>query len=137
MPAMSNYLEIALLNHIFRSNSFSQPITIAIALCTDAVVASDTGSTIPEVSGGDYARVAVGRDDSYWDLAIGQILNVAAITYPQATANWGEVKYVAFLDDVTLGMGNLLFFGALTAPKIINTGSTFEFQAGQLTTTLE
>lgn len=52
MAALSDYLESALLNHIFRNTSFAKPTSIAIALTSGVPLDSNTGSTIPELPSG-------------------------------------------------------------------------------------
>lgn len=52
MAALSDYLESALLNHIFRGSTFPKPSSIAIALTNGVPLDSQTGSTLPEVPSG-------------------------------------------------------------------------------------
>lgn len=52
MAALSDYLESALLNHLFRGSSFPKPSSIAIALTSGVPVDSDTGFSIPEIPSG-------------------------------------------------------------------------------------
>lgn len=52
MAALSDYLESALLNHIFRGNSFVKPSSVAIALTSGVPLDSDTGANIPELPSG-------------------------------------------------------------------------------------
>lgn len=49
MAALSDYLESALLNHIFKSTLFPAPTNISIALTGDVPRDNDDGSTIPEI----------------------------------------------------------------------------------------
>src|SRR6185436_1328981 len=135
MSQMSDYLEGQIRAHIFRTASFTKPSVIAIALCTSAPTDASTGATIAEVSGGSYARVTRNPSDSNWsapDATGGLTDNVAAITFPQATANWGTITHVAILDNATLGAGNVLFWGALSVSKVVNSGDTFSFDIGAL-----
>ena len=77
MAAISDYLESQLLNHLFRSDLFPKPSSIAIALTNGVVKDSDTGSTLPEVPTGNqvgaptgYGRIVLGdpasSGDYYW-----------------------------------------------------------------------
>jgi hypothetical protein len=52
MAALSDYLESALLNHIFRNSTFPKPSNISIALTSDPPLDSDTGATLPELPSG-------------------------------------------------------------------------------------
>ena len=54
MANMSDYLEVELRKHIFRTGSFTKPTVLAVGLFT--VTPSDSGGGT-EVSGGSYARV--------------------------------------------------------------------------------
>lgn len=131
MSAMSDYLEVEIRKHIFRTGSFTKPTVLAIALFTAAP--SDSGGGT-EVSGGSYARVARNPLDANWAGASstnGETSNVAAVVFPAPTANWGTVTHFAIFDATTAG--NLLFHGALTTPRVINNGDAApEFAAGTL-----
>lgn len=140
MAAMSDYLEVELRKHIFRTGSFTKPTTLAIALLTAAPNDASTGATMTEVANsGSYARVTLNPLDANWSGASstdGLTDNVADITFPTATGNWGTVTHVAILDSATHGAGNILFHGALSASKTVNSGDTFKFLAGALDVTL-
>jgi hypothetical protein len=135
MSAMSDYLENNLILHIFRTGSWTKPTVLAVALFTAAP--SDSGGGT-EVSGGSYARVDRPPLDANWAApAAGNGLtdNVAAITFPTPTANWGVVTHFAIFDALTVG--NLLFWGALTTPKTINNGDPApSFAIGAIDVTL-
>lgn len=80
-------------------------------------------SNVTEVTGGSYARVQRNPLDANWSGASatdGLTDNVAAITFPAPTANWGVIFGTFIADAVTAG--NALFWGALTAPKTVNNG---------------
>lgn len=134
MAAFSDYLEDALVNHIFRNSTFTRPANIYVALFTAAP--SDAGGGT-EVSGGSYARVAVATGaSSGWDASsAGATANTAAVTFPTATADWGTVTHVGLFDASTTG--NLLFWGALTASKTVSNGDIFKFNAGDLDISLD
>ena len=134
---MSNYLESQVIQHIFRTSSYTKPSQIGIALCTVAPADTDTGTlTGKEVSNaGSYARVAVAPSDSNWNNVTGgngTTSNASAITFTAASADWGTVTHVAICDNVTYGAGNLLFWGSLTGSKVVNNGDTFQFSSSQL-----
>lgn len=134
MTAMSDYLENALINHIFRNTDFTRPANIYVALFTAAP--SDSGGGT-EVSGGSYARVAVATGaSSGWDAASGgATANTNVVTFPTATADWGTITHVGFFDAST--GGNLLFHGALTASKVVSSGDIFRFNAGEIDIALQ
>jgi len=130
---LSDYLEAQLLNLLFRSQTAWKPSAIYIGLWTATLDDTATGSTAGEVSGGSYARQQVVQSDANWTApgAAGLIDNVNAITFPQATANWGTITDVMIVDTAS-GAGNCLFYGALTTPKTVNSGDTFKFNVGDL-----
>lgn len=134
---MSDYLETSLVNHIFRTATFTKPTTIAIALCTAATADADTGSlTSKEVANsGSYARATLNPSNSNWNATSGTdglTDNAVTITFTSATGNWGTITHVAILDSTTYGGGNMLLHGALTTSKVVQTGDTFKFNAGDL-----
>ena len=62
--------------------------------------------------------------------------NNGTITFPAPTANWGVVTHVGVYDATTAG--NLLFFGALTTNKTVNSGDAApSFAAAALTVQLD
>lgn len=144
MANMSNYLENKLIDHIFRNTSYTVPATIAVALVTTAAADTNTGATIVEVNGANaYARVTVTPSTANWRGTDAQVTgvsagtggttdNAAAITFPTATADWGTVVGVAITDASATAAGNLLFYGTLTANKVVSNGDTFQFAANQL-----
>lgn len=133
MSALSDYLENALLDHIFRNSTFTRPANIYVALYTAAP--SDAGGGT-EVSGGSYARQAIATGaSSGWDASSGgATANTATTTFPTATGNWGTITHVGLFDAVT--GGNLLFHGALAASKVISSGDIFRFNAGDIDVSL-
>lgn len=134
MSQMSDYLEVELRKHLFRTGSFTKPAALWIALFTAAP--SDAGGGT-EVSGGSYARVQRNPLDANWtapDGTGGVTRNAAAITFPSPTANWGTVTHFGIFDAST--GGNLLVWGALSASRTINNGDAApEFAADALQVT--
>jgi len=149
--AMSDYLELTLINHIFRGTSFTQPTNIFIALCSGVPVDANTGAstvggsqgiaaTIPDLmphasggTAGGYERIAAGRSNSDWDAptsAGGDTENTGTITFATAASNWGHVSGIALCDDKW--GGNVLMYGALDAVRVVNSGDVFKFNAGAI-----
>jgi hypothetical protein len=133
MAALSDYLENALINHLFRNTDYARPANIYVALYTAAP--SDSGGGT-EVSGGSYARqaIATGASSGWTAASGGATENSATLTFPTATASWGTITHIG-LFDASSG-GNLLFHGALTASKTIGSGDIFRFNAGDLDVSL-
>lgn len=132
MP-LSNYFEAALLNHVLRSTAFSAPATLYVALYTAAP--SDTGGGT-EVSGGSYARAAITSGTANWSAptTAGISDNANQISFPQATANWGNVVAIGIFDAATAG--NLLWYGTITSTAV-NSGQTASIAAGALDLSLD
>lgn len=128
---MTDYLEDQLRAHIFRTATFTKPTVLAVAAYTAAPGEAGGGT---EVTGGSYARVSVNPLDANWSAASstdGLTDNVAAITFPAPTANWGTISHFG-IHDATSG-GNLLIYGALGTPKTVNNGDPAPyFAAGAL-----
>lgn len=124
----SDFLENEILDHILGGGDYTRPATVYIALFT--VTPSDSGGGT-EVTGGSYDRVDVTNNATNWPAASGGAkANGTAITFPQATANWGTV--VAFgIFDANSG-GNLLYWGAVSPNKAVNSGDTASFAVGDL-----
>lgn len=131
MTAMSNYLENELIDHVLRNAAYSTPGTdVWVALYTNSQGESDSGT---EASGGSYARV---NATSWTAPSNGATDNSAAITFPQATANWGTINSVGIKDSCSgTGTDNLLLYGDLDSPKTVNNNDTFQFAIGDLDVT--
>jgi hypothetical protein len=120
MSQMSDYLEVQLRAHIFRTASFTKPTVLAVSLHTANPLDDASGT---EVSGGSYARVQRNPLDANWTAASGTdglTDNASAVTFPAPTANWGVVTHFAVWDATVAG--NMLCYGPLTIPKTINNG---------------
>lgn len=129
MAAMSDYLEAALLGHLFQGVSYTAPATVYIALGT-----ASSDSSFTELSGGSYARVAVTCNSTNWPGPTsndGTVSNGVAITFPAATADWSTATHFAIFDAST--SGNLLFYAALPTPRTVTNGTIASFAVGALT----
>lgn len=124
----SNYLENALLDHVYGGGNYTRPGTVYIALFTAAP--SDSGGGT-EVSGGSYARLAVTNDATNWPAASGGLKsNGTLFTFVTASASWGTVVAFGIFDASSAG--NLLNWGDLTVSKLIDTGDTAKFNIGEI-----
>lgn len=129
MSAASDYLEDKLLDHVLVNTAYTSPTTVYIGLWT-ADNGLESGTLTSEVSGGSYARQSVTFSAS----SGGATSNSATVTFPTATANWGTITHVAVMDSPTTG--NVLFHGAVTTSKTIESGDTFQISSGNLDITL-
>lgn len=124
MASMTDYLEDALANHVFRNTAFTSPTTVYLALYTDETTDAGGGT---EVSGGSYARQTV----SFGAPSAGQIVTDADITFADMPA--ATVISVAILDAAS--GGNMLAHGPLATSKTVNAGDNLTLSAGDLTFT--
>lgn len=129
MSAASDYLENKLLDHTLRNTAFSQPSALYLGLFT-ADTGLEANSPSAEVSGGSYARKTV----TFAAASSGSAATNATVTFDTATANWGTITHVAVMDAAT--SGNVLFWGAVTTSKTIESGDTFQVSSGNLTISL-
>ncbi len=130
MGSFSNYLENELLDHVFKTTSYTVPTNIYVALST--ADPTESGGSIAEPSGNNYSRVACNT----WDAASGgAIANTGAITFPTPSGSWGTVTHFALYDASTAG--NMLAYGTLASSKNIGSGDTPSFAAGELDITLD
>jgi hypothetical protein len=116
----SNYLEVEMRKHIFRTGSFTKPTALYVALHTADPTDAATGA---EVSGGSYARQALAPLDANWsapDGTGGVTRNQSVLTYPAPTANWGTVTHFSIWDALT--GGNMLIHAPLGTARVINSG---------------
>lgn len=139
----TNTFETSLLEHIFKN--------LAIANIGDAtgvrgsstagnlyisLHTSDPGEagdqTTNEATYGSYARVAVARSGTYWDVTSGVASNVSAISFAACSSGTNTITHVG-IGTASSGAGSLLWSGALGASLAVSTGVTPQFAAGQLT----
>jgi hypothetical protein len=138
MSAASNYLENKVLDHVLTATSYTAPSTRYLALFTNtsgsAATNLEAGTLTDEVttSSSAYARKAV----TFASASSGTSATNATVTFDAATANWGTITHVAIMDGGTAGSGNVLFWGAVTTSKTIETGDTFQVTSGNLSVSL-
>jgi len=132
MSAASDFLENKLLDHVLTSTSYSSPnATLYLALFTsDGGLENNTSGSQTEISGGSYVRKAI----AFSTASGGSSSNNATVTFDAATANWGTISHVAVMDASSAG--NVLFWGAVTTSKTIESGDTFQVSSGNLTISL-
>lgn len=130
MAAASDFLEDSILDHVLRNTAYTSPTTVYVSLHTGSPGDDDLGANEITTSGSAYARASA----SFAAASGGSISTNAAINYSAATSNWGTVSHIGIYDQST--GGNLLFHGALTTSKTIETGDTLSIASGSLTVTL-
>jgi hypothetical protein len=127
MSAASDYLENKLLDHSLATTAYTAPGAVYVGLFTSDPTDAGTGT---EVSGGSYAR----QSATFGAASSGSASTSATITFPAATASWGTITHVGIYDASS--SGNLLFHGAVTTSKAIESGDTFQISSGNLTISL-
>lgn len=127
MSAASDFLENKLLDHSLGTTAYTAPSAVYVGLFTSDPTDAGTGT---EVSGGSYAR----QEATFGAASGGSASTSATVTFPAATANWGTITHIGIYDASS--SGNLLYHGAVTTSKTIETGDTFQISSGNLTITL-
>ncbi len=129
MAALSNYMENALIDLIFRGQAWTAPSTLYFAAFTAAP--SDTGGGT-EVTGGGYARVAVAATMANFagtqapgsttasSGMTGTTSNNIDIVFPSPTANWGTIVGMAIFTAAS--GGNMICYGPILPNKTVNSG---------------
>lgn len=130
---LSNFLETSLLGHTFLGSVFTPVDTLYLSLATS--IASD-GDFFTEVTTNiGYARQPLTRAAVLTGItSVPQhtIANSQDISFPTATATWGNVVGVGIHDIDTIGAGNLYFWGLVSVPRQINSGGEIVVPAGDM-----
>lgn len=140
MGVLSDYAESGFINFVFRANTnaFARPSAIALALCRNAPIESQTGATIPEVTNaGAYARYAVTQNNTNWAeytqvATSGFSENSTEFLFTTASADWGMVSGWAIVDSATYGAGNVWMCGTFPTARDIRSGDAVVIRAGSL-----
>lgn len=129
MSAASDYLENKLLDHSLATTAYTAPTNVYVGLHTSSP--NDDASGTGEISGNGYAR----KEASFGAASGGSAATDATITFDAATGTWGTISHIGIY-DASSG-GNLLFHGAVTTSKTIESGDTFQISSGNLTISLD
>jgi len=130
MSAASDYLEDALLDHVLGGTEYTQPTNIYLSLHTGSPGDANDGANEVTTSGSAYSRQSL----SFAAASGGSASTDTTVTFSAATSNWGTISHIGVYDAST--GGELLFHGAVTTSKTIETGDTFQVSSGNLTITL-
>ena len=88
---------------------------------------NSNGGNVGEPSGGGYSRIKL---DNLGAPVDGVVTNGNNIDFNESTSSWGTVSYFTIYDSLT--GGNLLMYGALSAPRSIETATIMTIKAGDL-----
>lgn len=128
---VSNYIANALLDHVFKTASYTVPTDLYVALTTVTVTDAMSGSSITEPPA-NYARV----NHNTWNVAAaGASSNDGVIAFAKATTIWGNITHVAIVDHLTTG--NLLLHAPLDTAQNLVVGDTPSFPDTTLAITLD
>jgi hypothetical protein len=126
--AFSDYLEKALLKHVFGATAYTRPTALYVALYTTAPSDINPGAEV--LSAGGYARVlatfVAAPDQPDGSSAM---WNSTVLQFPVATADWGIVTHCGVTDAATAG--NMLAWGQLAVQKQVDLGDAVRFAANQ------
>lgn len=134
MPqAFSDYIENKILDHTLKNTSYTQPTTITTALFTSTATTTqlEQSTFTNEVTGGSYVR----KPTVFSAAASGATSNTAELAWTNMPAV--TVAYVGVCDTSTVNTGNILYWGALTANKTLNSGDTFVIATADLDISLD
>lgn len=129
MAAASDFLELKLLDHSLGTAAYTAPTDVYVGLHTGSPADDDSGAN--EITGNGYTRKVA----AFAAASAGSASTNATITFDAATGNWGTITHISLYDAST--SGNLLFHGAVTTSKTIETGDTFQISSGNLTISLD
>ena len=126
MSALSDYLEVEILDHILSVAAYTMPSTIYVGLSTASFADNNSGT---ELSGSGYARQAI----TFAAASSGSSASNATVTFPTATGSWGSCSHWGIFDASS--SGNLLVHGSFTAAKTVGTGDILRINSGDITVT--
>lgn len=114
----------------FGGSAYTQPATYYFGLSTTTINIDGTGMTEP--SGGAYARVSLTNNKTnFGNASNASLTNSTAVQFPESTASWGTITYVAMLDASS--SGNLWWFDALSPARTVASATTVLFAIGSIT----
>lgn len=123
MSALSNFLEAALINAVFRNVPYNSPPEVYIALFKTDPTDDAIGQ---EETGAGYSRQQI----VFSVPSDGLTENIATVTFPVAGSDWGTVSHFGIMDAIT--GGNLLIHGRFNIIKTIYSGDQYIIRAGDL-----
>ena len=130
LMTLSNYAELAVLDHLFGISELAAPTTYLGASTADP---GDDGAGLAEPVGGGYSRLLTAPAD--WSSASGgKVENLSTLTLPSPSGPWGNLTHVVAFDQPAAG--NMLWSGELPSPFTAGVGSPLQFPIGDLHLTL-
>ena len=126
--AFSDFLERALLHHVFAATPYTSPTGLWVALYK--TIATDAAPGEEPSAAAGYARQPVVFVDAP-DPVDGSsaMWNSVLLQFPVATAAWGTLVWAGVHDAAT--GGNMLAHGQLAAVKVVEYGDAVRFPANE------
>jgi hypothetical protein len=134
MASFSDFLENAVLDHIFGDGALTVTAPVYLALCTSVPTDASTGSTIVEANYTGYARKSIAAADMS-AAASGSKTNSNAITFAACTSGSSTIIGWAICDAATAG--NVLCWGTCTSTVISATQTPATIAVGALVVNLD
>lgn len=116
----------------FAENDTTSPATNLYISLHTADPGIGGSQTTNEAAYTNYARVAVARSGSGWDVVDEEAANAALIQFPQCGASGATVTHVA-IGKASSGAGLVIWAGALAASLAVANLIQPQFSAGALT----
>lgn len=124
--AHSVHLAQALINHVFRGQPYTPPGGVYLSLYLGSQTKNDNAT---EVSGTWYSRKSIGSMSAPTGAGHSSA-NLAAIEFNMFEGSDATIVSWGLKDAAT--NGNLLYFGDLAAPQVLNDGDVFLAEPGDL-----
>jgi hypothetical protein len=130
-----NTTENDVLLKLFQATELSWDANVNLYVALHTGDPGEGGSqTTSECAYGSYARQAVARDATGWDVVGNQASNDDLIQFPQCTSGSEVITHVS-IGTAASGAGQVLYSGALTSSLSVSTGIQPQFAVGALTIT--
>ncbi len=130
--SLTNTYENAALDTLFRGVAWTPGTHLALFTADPG----ETGSLASEVSGGGYARLAIGTPSAFWSAASGgSTSNAGAVEFAAASGSWGTVTHFGVC--TASSGGAVIAKGALGTSKAFDAGDIPRFAAGALVITAD
>lgn len=106
----------------------SLPSAYYIGLSTTAPAADGSGVSEPSAVA-NYSRVQI---SSLGEPSNGVVQNTQEIRFNESSSDWGTITHYVIYDSGAIGHGNLLMYGELDRPRIVDAASIMTLQVGTL-----
>lgn len=129
MAQMSNYLENALVNHVFRNTPFTTPGVVHMAIFSSDPGEDASGTELESGTSPGYAR----KTFTLGAPTDGVASNDAEILFAAATGDWVAATHIAVFDEAT--GGNMLMYKALPSSVSVLNTNNFRIPVGDFQVT--